>query len=646
MKNIGTIFIYSFAIGLHAESLMENEIEHVVVLMLENRSFDNVLAWLYSQENPPAYCIPENGEPFMGLSEETLHLYENKLVDSEGNIVYTAIPIKGPASVAGTPYINSPHTNPLEEYSDVIAQLYGSETGPTPTMSGFLQNFASQWDSSYWIDDQKEISAVMETYTEEELPIIYGLARHYAVSDNWFCSVPTQTNPNRAFAACGTSEGQVVNGPLAKSLFLSDTIWNRLCKESPETSWMIAWSDSMIPGIFSGPLTGPNNFDSMNRIPNLEDHYCFIDEFHSLARRGALPHFTFVEPLWTLSINVLPSSSFVYRLFNSKNEVIGLQGNDLHPPGDMRPGENLLANIYTSLIANGEAWQKTLLIITFDEHGGLFDHVPPPKAVAPDDHFENGFEFDIYGVRVPTIFISPKIQKGGIIRSNKADVPFDHTSLISTILQWRGIPKEKWNFGKRTQISPTFDGIINLEEGRSDAILMPSSFNRKVDPRNIIYMDDKFYLKSKSGAYLSYSGFIFPRDPVLGPSNDKVPLTFGDFTGPLTHGSFLLIQSTDPALDNATTMGTELLDCGCLFSPENHNSGQWWTIKSLEAPYLGAPIYYGDRVYLENHTYLDPSQYIPSRLTSSPFLYFFSDYLETDPITETPDDYWILEKAY
>ena len=121
-----------------------------------------------------------------------------------------------------------------------------------------------------------------------------------------------------------------------------------------------------------------------------------------------MPHFSLIEPQWTFCEEIeLEMKRIQYFQF-----LVGVQGDDLHPPGDVRNAENLLANIYTSLISNKEAWSNTLLIVLFDEHGGLFDHISPPSSVAPDDHFENGFTFDRYGVRVPALFISPLIKKG------------------------------------------------------------------------------------------------------------------------------------------------------------------------------------------------------------------------------------------
>ncbi|MCE5318147.1 MAG: hypothetical protein LLG04_12410, partial [Parachlamydia sp.] len=487
-------------------NLMQSDIEHVVVLMLENRSFDNLLAWVYCKDLP-CHFLPAGTDPhYTGLSESTLSQYTNVLRNAAGQTVYSCPPIKGIPSVATSPYLNSPAFDPYEPFPHVILQIFGSPTGKTPVMTGFLQDYASHWVEEEWLSQKKTICAVMETYTEKQLPILCGLARHYAISDQWFSSVPTQTNPNRAFAACGTSEGQVVNGPLGKSTFYADTIWNRLTDLSPDTSWMIFWQSDMLPGIFPGPYTSPNIFANMANIPELASHYAKIDSFHEMARNGQLPSFSFIEPQLTTSVHVGEEPRTTQEMVDMLT-LLGVQGNDYHPPGDVRTAENQLANIYTSLIANPEAWSKTLLIVTFDEHGGLFDHVPPPAAIPPDNLSGEGFHFDSYGVRVPALFISPRIAKRTILRSNNPSIPFDHTSLISTILTWQNMNPSQWNMGKRAAAAPTFDSVITLKKPRQDAILIPPK--KPLPPsNNIIQFGDSFYLKDASGNYLSKSSFF------------------------------------------------------------------------------------------------------------------------------------------
>ena len=380
-------------------SLMQKQIKHIVILMMENRSFDNVLTWLYNEKEPPSHFIPTDAEPhFLGLYESTLNQYTNSLKNSNGQVVYSCAPIKGIPSVSSTKFLNSPKFDPNEPFPNVTTQIFGNEGNSEPTMSGFLQDYASLWDEEDWLDQKETICAVMETYTDKEFPLLYGLARHYAISDLWFSSVPSQTNPNRAFSICGTSDGEIVNGFLGKSLFQSDTLWNRLTEKSPQTTWSIFWQSDMLPVLFPGPFNGTNSFASLNRIPNLQDHFQTIDYFHELARKGQLPDISLLEPQWTLSLNFSPKEEEVVNfIFKNQELIAGLQGNDLHPPGDIRTAENLLANIYTSLSSNKEAWSETLLIVTFDEHGGLFDHVPPPAAIPPDNKFQNGFKFDRYG---------------------------------------------------------------------------------------------------------------------------------------------------------------------------------------------------------------------------------------------------------
>jgi phospholipase C len=113
-------------------------------------------------------------------------------------------------------------------------------------------------------------------------------------------------------------------------------------------------------------------------------------------------------------------------------------------------------------------WKETLLIITFDEHGGFFDHVAPPRAENPWPHDEiDGFSYNIMGVRVPTILVSPWIKKQTVFRS-RTNVAYDSTSILATLLHWFGIPKARWALGARTHHAPTFENIFQLGEPRDD----------------------------------------------------------------------------------------------------------------------------------------------------------------------------------
>lgn len=626
--------------ALHAgESLMQSEIKHVVVLMLENRSFDNVLAWLYDEQNTPSHFIPADSysQPYLGLTDSTLPLYTNSLKDSFGHIVFTTHPIKGVPSLDGQKLINSPQIDPHEPFPHVMKQIFGFDGSAEPDMSGFLQDFATQWPEISWPTNYVSMCSVMETYTSKELPILYSLAKNYAVSDLWFSSVPTQTNPNRAFAACGTSEGEIVNGPLGTNQFLADTLWNRLSEYSPETTWSIFWHADMLPGIIPGSYY-KNTFKALNKIPDINGHFAYMDRFHELARNGQLPDYSFIEPQWTIAIGIDEDWS-LSDLFK-KSLHIGIQGNDLHPPGDVRTAENLLANVYTSLIANKEAWEQTLLIITFDEHGGLYDHVPPPQAVSPDGYCQHGFRFDRLGVRVPTLFISPKIHKGTVIRSDDPNTPFDHTSVISTLLKWKGIDKEKWNLGHRVDAAPSFEQVITRTEARMDHALECVTPFRDGEP---VKMGDIFYLKNHHDQYVAKGRSLAKMFAQVGSESDKLPMSFTNGSGTITHGSFVLVQSRDLSRGDSNILDILLTNCDCVYTTKRNSTRQWWTVKSVDHPFVGADICYGDRVYLENHIYLDPFQFIPARLAVRSH---YNDFLTTLPIThaDSDDHYWTIEK--
>jgi len=637
--------------------LMRQEIKHIVVVMLENRSFDNLLGWLYS-EDPPLQFIPsENPLPFQGLSDSLAKAFANPLQNSMGNFVYSCLPVKGVPSSGVSEWLNSPPYDPNEPFSNVSKQIFGMGGMTVPTMLGFVQDYASLWAENEWERDRLNICSVMESYTDKQLPVFTSLARHYAVSDFWFSSVPTQTNPNRAFSVCGTSEGQIVNGFLGKSVFNADTIWNRW--EEIGSSWTIFWQSDMLPVIFPGPFHTSRMFPSMGAIPNLESHYQKIDAFHELARNGGLPEFSFIEPQWTFCEGV--ELEELKKICPDTDYLAGLQGNDFHPPGDVRTAENFLANIYTSLIANQEAWEKTLLVVLFDEHGGIFDHIPPPSAVAPDTHFENGFMFDRYGVRTPALFISPRIKKGTVLRPDSSATPFDHTSLIATLLKWKQMDPSQWNMGKRTAIAPTFEAVVTENIARNDAAIGDLEEDPEVlrdcprtisgsdsaglfdelsmdgelayaesaiaderssersqkgpedDPLRVcgqsLNMGETVLLKDPNGSYLSvYLGEF----SCIDECEKAIPIQFSPSGGAITHGSFVTIQwQNDPAnriLDSSSLIGD------CCFAENSHSPNQWWTVKSVDHPFLGSGIKLGDRIYLESHVYTDPLTFVPARL--------------------------------
>ncbi|MBC7911470.1 MAG: hypothetical protein H7Y30_13265, partial [Pyrinomonadaceae bacterium] len=271
----------------------------------------------------------------------------------------------------------------------------------------------------------------MNCFTPDRLPVISGLANAYAVCDHWFSSVPTQTFPNRSFVHAATSSGNVIN--MWKTgkhfwdvgIFINQTktIYNMLYDAG--VSWKI---------YYGGPLLMCNALliqDELWPFLLLGDYISPMEQFLKDAQNG-LPAYSFIEPNFLCSQTYGPE-------------------NDMHPafavidtgaPTNALYGDELINTVYNALLQSPD-WESTLLIITFDEHGGCYDHfpTPPPTAVSPDGVVippnvpgGSGFEFNRFGVRVPAVLVSPLIQPGTVCNTQ-----FDHTSIIKTVSnRWLG----------------------------------------------------------------------------------------------------------------------------------------------------------------------------------------------------------------
>lgn len=419
---------------------LPTQIEHVVYVMFENRSLDNVLGWLY-EAGPPKNMVPPlpGGPSYDGLPLLPPHSLPFK--DQR-------YPIQRGVGEHGT---TVPNLDPYEDFPHVMNQLFGAgdpdrpvhnppPDGTVPGMEGFLQDFSVWWES--W----DRFLQMTNTYTEHELPVLYGLARQFAVSDRWYSSMPTQTNPNRAFSLCGTSLGRLSNdNEWATEQFETRTIWNALYTNG--VSMAIFYHDVWENGQCYTEYTFPHirKVDpALRPITQINDP---SRGFWNLAKQGNLPAFSYIEPKW--GYGVTPDLS--------------VQGNDYHPPTDVKCGEKLLYDIYSALRANKDKWPKTLLIVTFDEHGGTYDHRSPPwGATNPGDKAskENpNFDFHLFGVRVPTLLISPYVEQSTVFRST-TDVPYDHTSILATLLRWKRIDPKTAGLFDRVAVAPTFEGVF------------------------------------------------------------------------------------------------------------------------------------------------------------------------------------------
>jgi phospholipase C len=398
-----------------------SSIQHVVVLMLENRSFDTMLGFLYTDQGNKS----PSGQPFEGLTGKESN------PDSSGKSVRI---FKIKPTDKNAYYM--PGADPGEGYAATNNELFGSVNAPTPavaTNKGFVKDFAYalSWEEKKpsWA---KEIMPgtvaqnIMGMYTTEMLPVLSALARGYAVCDHWHCSLPTETMPNRAFVNAATSQGQMDD---KTKHYTVPSIFGLL--EKHNVSWTIYGYDKE-------PLTRYNFPDTQSAD---DSHFGLFKDFQAAAAAGTLSSYTFLEPEWSST------------------------GNSQHPAGDVAPGEQLIHDVYYAL-RNGKAWNQTLLIVTYDEHGGCYDHVPPPSgAVPPDDTpGEFGFDFKRFGIRVPAVLISPLIEPGIVFRVPAGTMPLDHTSILKTV-------EKRWKLPAltaRDAAAPDLGDVLTRATPRTD----------------------------------------------------------------------------------------------------------------------------------------------------------------------------------
>ncbi len=443
---------------------LQSKIKHIVVLMLENRSFDNLLGWLYADEAP--YNKPPDGQQFEGLSYDLWNPLRN--IDADGIPFIEKVPVEKNGqlkkrrgeSVPNPVDFTLPKPDPGEGYRDTNHQLFGEynvalQYPPPPTNMGFVDNYqhAMLYGSFSFGDDPSNPRSIMKCYTPAQTPVLSKLAREFAVCDQYFCSVPSQTIPNRDFVHAATSTGHVNNNPVAQCD--ARTVFNQIQDAIDGGRKDLSW------GVFSNNLAkkddvkdkdgefGGDHF-SLTRLimtqlhdARFNDNFATIDNFKKLCKSGNLPSYAFLEPNY------------------------GGEGqNDQHPPADIRPGEQLIADIYNNLKAS-PAFENTLFVITYDEHGGCYDHYPPPSGAKNPDKSnkpgQDGFLFNRFGVRVPCVVVSPYI-KPGLIARPAGYTPFDHTSVIKTI---QNCFKLEGNLTERDKAAPDFSGLLGLDVART-----------------------------------------------------------------------------------------------------------------------------------------------------------------------------------
>lgn len=370
-----------------------DRINHFVVLMLENRSFDNLLGNLYHGRSDFDGLVGTETNP-----------------DGKGGAARVW------SAPAGARDSWLPTPDPAELFAEIDEQLYGAGAtgGTNPSMSGFVTSYLKQGGNG---------ADIMHCFTPDQVPAMSALARNFAVCDHWYAAAPCQTWPNRFFVHTATAGGYENNSPV-RFPYTMPTIFSALDRKVPN-GWEIYFHD------FPQALTLSDLWFHL-------DHFRPFSDFLEDSRNGHLPSYAFIEP----------------RYFADADWP-----NDMHPPHNITYGDQLVAEVYEA-IRNSPCWESTLLLVIFDEHGGCYDHVPPPAAIPPSDPIPGQtFAFDRYGVRIPAIAISPYIAPGTIFRSQLAQ-PFDHTSVISTLRKRFGI---KSPLTRRDAMAPDLGMVLTLD---------------------------------------------------------------------------------------------------------------------------------------------------------------------------------------
>lgn len=396
------------AYGRRAKHQIKGPIKTLVVLVMENRSFDHVLGWLKatrpdidgltgSEFNPLNVSDPDS--PHVFVSDDAV------FIDSD----------------------------PGHSFQAIREQIFGSNLSSSdepPPMNGFVQQANSMTPGM--------VQTVMSGFKPELVPIYTALANEFAVMDRWFASVPASTQPNRFYVHSATSHGASSN--VRKDLihgFPQKTIFDSLDE------------NGLSFGIYYQNIPATLFFKSLRKVKHVLNFHDYALTFKLHAKFGKLPNYAVIEQRY-FDVELSPA-------------------NDDHPSHDVAQGQKFVKEVYETLRASPQ-WNEMALLITYDEHGGFYDHVPTPITgvpspdgiIGPDPFY---FHFDRLGVRVPTFLVSPWIEKGTVIHEPTGPTPssqFEHSSVPATVKKLFNL---KSNFlTKRDAWAGTFESYFNLRD--------------------------------------------------------------------------------------------------------------------------------------------------------------------------------------
>jgi phospholipase C len=413
------------------------QIEHVIVLMMENHSYDNYFGVMGGRGEG----IPRNADGSWAVA--------NSACDGRSVAPHHLTTTVPPPEIPCQSWASS---HDQWDGGGLDGFVRSAETVAS-RVAGPLPPGATEWIMGHW--------------TDAELPFYWSLARTFPVADRWFGSCLGPTFPNRRFLVAGTAFGlttdrasECFDNPPAGTIFdvLTDhgISWTNYHSTAPSRillSRLLGRPGRLLLGLVSG--TSDRRPGPMFR--ELESKLQFSADVYAVSLLRHLGHVKGIKAFFSdVGAGTLPAVSIVDPSFVDFSE---------ETPQDIQMGERFAGTVIDAVM-RGPAWSKTLLLWFYDEHGGYFDHVPPPPAIEPDEvlpRTDGGVDrYDRYGFRVPAVVVSPYARPGAVVHDL-----FDHTSVLRLL-------EDKWNLPSLTRRDAAANSpIVALDLDAPPAFLEP-----------------------------------------------------------------------------------------------------------------------------------------------------------------------------
>jgi phospholipase C len=460
------------------------KIQNIFVLMLENRSFDHMLGF--------SGITGIDAETGQNTQIEGLSGQESNLYDGE------SYQVTMPADYV-MPF------DPGHEFTDVVEQLAGAGAAypaggmyPPINNSGFVADYATTKSAGEG-GATSNFGEIMKCYDPKQVPVMVALAQEFALCDNWFAAVPGPTWPNRFFLMAASSGG-LDHSPTTGEIIQWET-FDGFEFENGNLFNLVNQHTALGSRIYHGdigPVAGSIPIASALKGINYTDTIPYSQFAQDIKQYSYPWPFTFIEPNYGDITN---------------NSYQG--GTSQHPMDDVRNGERLIKSTYEA-IRNSPHWENSLLIITYDEHGGFYDHLVPPNTVAPGDNSQTsqynqyGFTFEQLGVRVPAIIVSPFIPKNIIDHR-----VYEHSSVPATVEAILGLP----HLTQRDATARDLTSLLSLSVARTDApTILPDPPNDWVPESNSFALTNDDESLPQAGNLPGFLHAALKADLALSPS--------------------------------------------------------------------------------------------------------------------------------